>query len=133
MALHSRLTTWKESVFDNLIVLPACVFALQRDGRSIVFVDDELTQLPKFVSRKKDSKGGGNNAAVKFRAVSSTEKRVCLFPCHASLPLCKDVAVILGNHLQLWPNFYILPFCTTFLNVFINILSVSEQNELSLL
>ncbi|KAK7099513.1 uncharacterized protein [Littorina saxatilis] len=70
----------------------------QVDSNAVVFVDEEMPrQLTKFIPRNK-SKGG--NTAVKFRAVSSTENRVCLFPCHVPMTLCKQIAVCLGNNLQ---------------------------------
>ncbi|XP_076449960.1 uncharacterized protein LOC143286307 [Babylonia areolata] len=68
----------------------------QTNGHSIVFIDEDVSQLPKFVPLNKAKAGA---RTVKFRAVSSTENRVCLFPCHVPLTTCKEIALVLGNHL----------------------------------
>ncbi|KAL8559351.1 hypothetical protein ACOMHN_045071 [Nucella lapillus] len=100
-ALCKHLDKSDPSIKTFLInVADTCLTAQQNDqqtnGHSVVFVDEEVSQLPKFVTLNKAKATG---STVKFRAVSSTENRVCLFPCHVPVTTCKEVAVILGNYL----------------------------------
>ncbi|KAK7476902.1 hypothetical protein BaRGS_00031841 [Batillaria attramentaria] len=73
------------------------VCQVQAEGPCIVFVDEDLAQLHRFISLHK-TKGGA--APLKFRAVSSTENIVCLFPSHVPVTLCKEIAITLGRTRQ---------------------------------
>lgn len=70
------------------------VCQVQTEEPAVVFVDEEVTQLQRFVTLHK-MKGG--TPPLKLRAVSSTENIISLFPSHVPVTLCKEIAVSLGR------------------------------------
>lgn len=60
-----------------------------------MFVDEEGSQLEKFLDLKKAKVGP---CPLKFKAVASTGNTVCLFPCHVPMMLCKDIALALSRY-----------------------------------
>lgn len=68
----------------------------QTERQSIVFVDEDFSQIHRFVSLNKTTKGG-TVPSISFRAVTSTENIICLFPTHVPVALCKEMAISLGK------------------------------------
>lgn len=62
-----------------------------------MFVDEEVTQLDKFLAVCK-AKGG--TCPFKFKAVCTTGNTMCLFPSQVSLTLCKEMAMVLSRYSQ---------------------------------